>query len=134
MRRLKTIPSSSRRIAPMAGQISPLSAVPASSNQSVSVARIASLIAAAPLSPEGLNSKINANPALAEALGSDPDFRDSLFAASRLAAETAAFRAVFADVDEARVAAEGSAELSVLSDLLLSSETADVSSSPSPGR
>lgn len=118
----------------MAGQISPLSAVPASSNQSVSVARIASLIAAAPLSPEGLNSKINANPALAEALGSDPDFRDSLFAASRLAAETAAFRAVFADVDEARVAAEGSAELSVLSDLLLSSETADVSSSPSPGR
>lgn len=109
----------------MADQVSPLSAVPASSNQSVSVARIASLMATAPLSPEGLNSKINANSALAEALGSDPDFRDSLFAASRLAAETAAFRAVFADADEARVAAEGSAELSVLSDLLLSSETAE---------
>lgn len=73
-----------------------------------------------PLPPKELNAKINANPALKAAIEADPDLKNSLFAASRLAAETASFKEVFANAEEAKVAAAGNQEFAALSDLVTS--------------
>lgn len=73
-----------------------------------------------PLSPKELNAKIAEIPGLKEAIEADPEFKNSLFAASRLAAETASYKEVFANAEEAKVAAAGNMQFSHLSDLVTS--------------
>jgi hypothetical protein len=71
-------------------------------------------------SPKDLNAKIASIPGLKEAFESDPDFKNSIFANSRLAAETSAFKEVFHNAEEAKVAAAGNAEFATLSNLVTS--------------
>lgn len=73
-----------------------------------------------PIAPKVLSDKINANPALKAALDADPELRDTLYAQSRLAAETAEFKQVFANANEAKVAAAGNTEFLNISELVAS--------------
>lgn len=75
---------------------------------------------AGPLPPTELNAKIKASPELAALLEKDPEFKNTLFATARLASETAKYREVFSNPEEAQIAAKGNAEYSQLSELVTS--------------
>jgi len=61
------------------------------------------------LSTQGLNDKINANPALKQALEADQPLRNAMFRNARLASEATGYKEIFPDLDSARYAAEQAA-------------------------
>jgi hypothetical protein len=73
-----------------------------------------------PLSAKELATKVTEIPELKAVLDAHPDLKNSLFAASRLASETAAYREVFVNPEQARIAAAGNQEFSALSALVTS--------------
>ncbi len=68
-------------------------------------------------SPKDLNERINANPALRQALEADPALRNAMFRNARLATETGRYKDVFPDVDSARYAAQEAARFREIDDL-----------------
>lgn len=79
------------------------------------------LAPAGPLPPSELQAKLKANPGLLAELEKDPELKNSIFAASRLAQRTAEYDQQFpGGVAEAKIAAEGNKTFSNLSNLFTS--------------
>jgi hypothetical protein len=75
------------------------------------------------LSTKALNDKINASPALRQALEADQPLRNAIFRNARLASEAAEYREIFPDVNSARMAAENAAEFAALDHAFLNADT-----------
>jgi hypothetical protein len=75
------------------------------------------------LSTKTLNDKINASPALKQALEADQPLRNAIFRNARLASEAAEYREIFPDVNSARMAAENAAEFAALDHAFLNADT-----------
>ena len=75
------------------------------------------------ISSEALTEKINANPALKQALEADAPLRDAILHNAELASEAAGFKELFPNVDSARYAAEQFAELAALDHAFLNAST-----------
>jgi hypothetical protein len=74
-------------------------------------------------SPKDLNERINANPALRQALEADPALRNAVFRNARLAGETSKYKEVFPDVESAQYAAQSAARFREVDELFLNATT-----------
>ncbi len=74
-------------------------------------------------SPRELNDRINANPALKQALEADPELRNSMFRNARLAHDANRYRELFPDVESAKYAMENAASFRQLDDMFLNAVT-----------
>ena len=74
-------------------------------------------------SPKDLNERINANPALRQALETDPALRNAVFRNARLASETGKYKEVFPDVESAQYAAQEAARFREVDELFLNATT-----------
>jgi hypothetical protein len=82
----------------------------------------------APIATSELSAKITANPQLRAVIDADPTLKNSLFANARMAAETAKFKAVFPNPEQAQVALAQAKEYAEVADLITSIHSAEEAS------